>query len=230
MTHDAAAAAAAAPPVEIRAEPQQQQQQQQQQQHTSQPMQEATASSSNSSDSSSSSSSSSSRSHPASCWQLVFCERDRSADDAALPKGPHPRTSPELVVLAQLQALQQQDVVAAAGFNMLGRHASGSGWDAHLAAFRHLLGQPLYSMLCKHSSVELGSSALPSQRHFLQEVVLQDDGSSSISRGSSSGSRGSSRSWDRGGERDGSGSEGRFLWRLGMQADGCWMVRSIEVL
>jgi hypothetical protein len=28
----------------------------------------------------------------------------------------------------------------------------------------------------------------------------------------------------------GSSSPGRFLWRLGMQADGCWMVRSIEAL
>jgi hypothetical protein len=141
-----------------------------------------------------------------SCWQLISCERDSSADGEALPKGAHPRSSPELVVLAQLQALQQQDVVAAAAFNMLGRHASGSGWDAHLAAFRQLLSQPHYSMLCKHSGAELGSSALPSQRHFLQEVVLQDAGSSSSS------------------------SDARFLWRLGMQADGCWMVRAIEVL
>jgi hypothetical protein len=26
------------------------------------------------------------------------------------------------------------------------------------------------------------------------------------------------------------GNSGRFLWRLGVQADGCWMVRSVEVL
>jgi hypothetical protein len=204
MTQDAAATA------DIQA-------QQQQQQQTSMSQQEHETSHS---------SSSSSSSQPASCWQLVSCERDRSADAEALPKGAHPRTSPELVVLAQLQALQQQDVVTAAGFNMLGRHASGSGWDAHLAAFRHLLSQPQYKMLCQHSNVELGSSALPSQRHFLQEVVLQDDGSSSSS-GSSSGSGVSSSSRGVGG---GGSSEVRFLWRLGMQDAGCWMVRSIELL
>jgi hypothetical protein len=207
MTQDAAATA------DIQ---EQQQQQQQQQQQTSIPQQEHETSHS----------SSSSSSQPTSCWQLVSCERDRSADSEARPKGAHPRTSPELVVLAQLQALQQQDVVTAAGFNMLGRHASGSGWDAHLAAFRHLLSQPQYKMLCQHSSVELGNSALPSQRHFLQEVVLQDAGSSSSSS-SSSRSGGSSSSRGVGG---GGSSEVRFLWRLGMQDAGCWMVRSIELL
>jgi hypothetical protein len=204
MTQDTAApaAAAAAAAAAVSTEPPQQQQPQQQQ-YT----QEAADHSSSSS-------------VQASCWQLVSCERDRSADSEALPKGPHPRHSPELAVLAQLQALQQQDIVAAAGFNMLGRHASGSGWDAHLAAFRQLLRQPQYSMLCKHSRVELGSSALPGQRHFLQEVILQG-GAHSSSSSSSSGS---------GIGGVGSGSEVRYLWRLGMQADGCWMVRSIELL
>eukprot|EP00775_Hariotina_reticulata_P003670 gene3670-3931_t len=122
-------------------------------------------------------------------------------------EGPHPRCSPELVVLAQLQALQNQELVTATGFNMLGRHASGSAWDAHLAAFKHLLSQQHYSLLIAHNRAELGSSALPRQRHFLQEVLLWSKGSSS-----------------------GSSSPGRFLWRLGMQADGCWMVRSIEAL
>jgi hypothetical protein len=125
-------------------------------------------------------------------------------------------------VRAQLQALRQQQLLKACGFNLMGRHASSSGWEAHLAAFRQLLQQPHYRLLGEHTVAELGASALPSQRQFLQEVVLLGPNNSSSSSsvggvvGGSSGVSG-----------DG---VGRFLWRLGMQADGCWMVRSIEVL
>ena len=117
----------------------------------------------------------------------------------------------------------------------MGRHASSSGWEAHLAAFRQLLLQPHYRLLGEHKVAELGASALPSQRQFLQEVVLIGLSSSSSSSSSSSGNDSSS-SKDSS-RRDGGGGSGnreqlvgRFLWRLGMQADGCWMVRSIEVL
>lgn len=192
------------------------QQQDQQQHHHQQQQQSAVNRCSDSKGSNNSSSSS---------WQVLSCERDRSADDEPdqYPKGPHPRTSPELIVLAQLHALRQNDVISACGFNMLGRHASGSGWNAHLTAFRNMLQQPHYHLLASHTAAELGGSALPSQRHFLQEVVLYElsgrdgDDKSSSSSGSSS-------------KNSGRGLAGRFLWRLGMQADGCWMVRSIEVL
>jgi hypothetical protein len=169
-----------------------QQQQQQQQQHDSlqQQQQQAPA--------------------PHTCWQVLSVARDATDDEEHLPASPHPRASPELVVRAQLRALRQQELLAACGFNLMGRHASSSGWETHLQAWKRLLQEPAYQALCAHTGAELGASALPSQRQLLQEVVLSgaDDGASS-SRSSSSS---------------------RFLWRLGMQADGCWMVRSIEVL
>ncbi|KAF8060015.1 ccr4 [Scenedesmus sp. PABB004] len=138
------------------------------------------------------------------CWQVLSCERDASGDDDALPAAPHPRAPPELVVLGQLAALRRGDAVAAAGFNMLGRHAGASGWDAHLAAWRQLLARPRYGALCAHAATELGASALPSQRLVLQEVLLR----------SAPGGR----------------PPERFLWRLGMASDGCWAVRAIEAL
>jgi hypothetical protein len=107
----------------------------------------------------------------------------------------------------------------------MGRHASSSGWEAHLAAFKQLLQQPHYRLLGEHAVAELGASALPSQRQFLQEVVLLGPNSSSSSSCNCVGGAGGVGS--SGVLEDG---VGRFLWRLGMQADGCWMVRSIEVL
>lgn len=163
--------------------------------------------------STSSSESSSSNHRPPSkaCWQVVSITQEAfSGEDTDLPASPHPRVPPELIVRAQLQALRQQQLLRACGLNLMGRHASSSAWEAHLTAFRQLLQQPHYRLLGEHAAAELGQSALPSQRQFLQEVVLTGCGSS----GSLGGEEGS----------------GRFLWRLGMQADGCWMVRSIEVL
>jgi hypothetical protein len=127
-------------------------------------------------------------------------------------------------VRAQLQALRQQQLLQACGFNLMGRHASSSAWEAHLTAFKQLLQQPHYRLLGEHVAAELGASALPSQRQFLQEVVLTavPGSSSSVYGGAGAGvGKGADMQLDQ---------SGRFLWRLGMQADGCWMVRSIEVL
>lgn len=54
-------------------------------------------------------------------------------------------------------------------------------------------------MLLRHAAAQLGTAALPSQREMLQEVaVLAADGASA-----------------------------RFLWRLGIGPQGCWMVTGI---
>ena len=149
------------------------------------------------------------------CWQIVsIAQEGFSEEQHSLSSSPHPRIPPELVVRAQLQALRQQQLLQACGFNLMGRHASSSGWEAHLNAFRQLLQQPHYALLGQHVRAELGASALPTQRQFLQEVVLYGPGG-----GAADSSAG-----------EGQHAVGRFLWRLGMQADGCWMVRSIEVL
>jgi hypothetical protein len=161
-------------------------------------------------DGSSSDSGSSGTDTGAAPWRVVSVTRDADDDADRLPSVPHPRASPELVVLAQLSALRQHDVIGAVGFNMLGRRASSSGWDGHLAAFRALLSAPAFAPLCRHTAPPaLLGAALPNQRSLLQEVVLGGIGGASPAEAASAA---------------------RFLWRLGMQADGCWMVRSIEQL
>jgi hypothetical protein len=172
-----------------------------------------------------------------SCWRVVSITRDSSGDEqpALLPPRPHPRVSPETVVLTQLHALRQGQLLAASGWNMMGHHASSSGWEPQLAAFKRLAASQPYAVLCSSEGarVQLGPSALPSQRQLLQEVVVvgppqpqpqpppppQQQQQQQRGCGSGGGYMGG-----------GVASEARFLWRLGIQDRGCWMVRSIEAL
>lgn len=76
-------------------------------------------------------------------------------------------------------------------------------------AFRSKLRQLPYHHLLTHESVELGRAALPTQRQFVQCVKLKLPSP--------------------GGSRLGleSGSIAEFVFTLGMQANGCWMVTAI---
>lgn len=167
---------------------------------------------------------------------------------AARPPRRH-RAAPEAIARAQLAALQQGDVFNAASFSswrggLKGHLASRrtgapAGWAAagrrcqppaaaltaqrawhcpnrslltarrpapthaglafHHEALRQKLRQEPYGLLLRHAAAQLGTAALPSQRELLQEVgVLAADGSSA-----------------------------RFLWRLGIGQQGCWMVTGI---
>ena len=166
------------------------------------------------------------------------------------------RAAPEAVVKAQLAALQRGDIFGASCFDIWRSHSSAQGLGIHYQLLRDKLQEPPFDLLLWHAEAMLGPAALPSQRVMLQEVVvlggaggLGGRGSGSIhsSRGSSSSSgwgkgadgavsRGSSSSGvgDGGmmglGRRRGGPSSGRFLWRLGMQVNGCWQVTGIEVL
>ena len=116
-----------------------------------------------------------------------------------------------------------------------------------MKAFKSLLRQPQYHVLLTHDRVELASAALPLQRQFLQEVLVYSSSSShgNVGRGyrnhynsnsSSSSSSSSSGGYVAGGWRDSGAAEGgddgvsRFLWRMAMHGDGCWMVKAIEAL
>ncbi|GAB4816896.1 hypothetical protein N2152v2_003942 [Parachlorella kessleri] len=165
------------------------------------------------------------------------------------------KAAPEAVVKAQLAALQRGDVFGASCFNIWRSHSSAQGLGIHYQLLRDKLQEPPFDLLLWHAEAMLGPAALPSQRVMLQEVVVLGSGGSMEGRGGgSSHSRGSSstsRGWGRGahgtpsrgssgsaagagglglGGRQGGPSSGRFLWRLGMQANGCWQVTGIEVV
>ncbi|PRW60354.1 riboflavin kinase isoform B [Chlorella sorokiniana] len=137
-------------------------------------------------------------------WVLDSVERDASSD-TPLPTTPHPKAAPEAIAKAQLAALQQGDLFNASCFSswrggMKGHVASRrTGLGFHLEALRSKVQQEPYSLLLHHAAAQLGTAVLPSQREMLQEVaVLAEDGASA-----------------------------RFLWRLGIGAQGCWMVTGI---
>lgn len=121
------------------------------------------------------------------------------------------RVAPELVVEAQLAALQRGDIFGASCFNIWRTHSSGFGLGIHYELMRDKLAQAPYDVLLHHSEAYLGAAALPSQRVMLQEVVVLGGGPGG------------------GGSRGGAGGV-RFLWRMGMQANGCWMVTGISVV
>eukprot|EP00887_Chlorella_sp_A99_P003174 scaffold9.g3174.t1 len=146
-------------------------------------------------------------------WVIESVARDPACDEP-LPTTPHPRRaqrrraagaqcSPEAVVLAQLQALQQFDTFEAGQYNMWRCGTTGTGRLAVLVQsemLQHQLAAPPYRLLLGHAAAQLGPAALPSQREQLQEVFVF------------------------GGEGSGAAV---YTWRLGMQANGCWMVLGI---
>jgi hypothetical protein len=74
-----------------------------------------------------------------------------------------------------------------------------AGLGFHHDALRTKLQQAPHSVLVGHGGVQLGNAALPTQREQLQHVaVLAADGTTE-----------------------------HFVWRLGMNTNGCWMVSGI---
>jgi hypothetical protein len=165
-------------------------------------------------------------------WRVMGIHFDAAdaAGGGVLPQQPHPRHPPETIVLAQLAALRSRDLHTAAGFNILGRHHT-AGWAVQLAAFQQLLERPDCQLLLSHTDVRLASAACPLPRQFLLEVVLQNNMAGTRMRGRSgpaavaAGVAGTSQ--HQGGTQQ---QEGRFLWRMAMHADGCWLVKAIEAL
>jgi hypothetical protein len=157
-------------------------------------------------------------------WVVKSVTRDGAASDHPLPGAPHPKASPEAIVLAQLQSLRGGAVAEAATFNMWGlksqdRVSSGSRTsaspqledtcapvlDVHYDTFKAVLQSSPFHTLLHHASVEVGEAALLSQRCQVQRVRVRGDG------------------------RDGGSHTGAwFEWELGMQANGCWMVTGIR--
>lgn len=133
-------------------------------------------------------------------WILTSIETDHNID--RLPTTPHPRVSPEQVVLAQLHALKRNEIYEAASWNCW-RRSSGR-FGIHFKLLSQLVQQEPYSALIGYENAQLEQAALPSQRHQLQQVVI---------------------------EKNSSGCDiQRFVWKLAVQDHGCWMVTGIEPL
>lgn len=124
-----------------------------------------------------------------------------------LPACPLRRCAPEAIVRAQLAALQRGDILDAGSFSSWRSGGGGggrvgsrrTGLAFHLDALAAKLEREPYGLLLRHAAAQLGAAALASPREQWQEVsVLAADGASQ-----------------------------RFLWRLGMGAQGCWMVTGI---
>lgn len=110
------------------------------------------------------------------------------------------------MVKAQLAALQRGDIFSASCFSVWRSRGSGFSLGLHYDLMREMLAAEPYSALLHHADAWLGPAALPSQRVMLQEVGV------ALAAG-------------------GVGGGGvRFLWRLGMQANGCWQVTGIEAV
>lgn len=100
-------------------------------------------------------------------WEVESISRD-TFSDSELPTKPHPRSSPELVILGQLAALQRGDVRGAACL-MLQNDAENFKSMLRQECFHRLLLQSSQPLLC--------SAAVPAQNRFLQEVILETSSS-----------------------------------------------------
>jgi hypothetical protein len=121
------------------------------------------------------------------------------------------------VALAQLAALQRGDVFEAASFNnwratdpFAGRRGGRRGFSLglHCERLRETLAEPPYAALLRHAGAQLGPAALPQRGGLLQEVWVRAAAAAAGQEG-----------------------EGlvaaRFVWRLSLQPNGCWMTSSI---
>ena len=93
-----------------------------------------------------------------------------------------------------------------AGGGPLHEDGAAGGMAARLALLRELLAAEPYAALLGHGRAELGAAALPSQRDMLQLVTVHPAG----------------------GGGGGTGGGTAFRFRLGLQANGCWMVTGIR--
>jgi hypothetical protein len=160
-------------------------------------------------------------------------EESRSSNNG-LPTTPQPKSSPESVVYAQLEALRRGDVYEASQFNIwrqlsvtsisketdeqnriLNAQPSSFSLGLQYELLRDTLRDSSYTALVNHRSAVFGAAALPTQRSMLQEVWVKSSGGASAS---ATGSR--SRA---------AGDWVRFVWNLSLESsNGCWMCTQIE--
>jgi len=152
-------------------------------------------------------------------------ENEMHSNSNLLPSTPQPKSSPEAVIFAQLEALRRGDVYEASQFNAwkelsvatdtmggLEIQADSSPPNSkklslgiQFELLRNTLRTDPYTALLNHSSVLLGSAALPTQHSMLQEVWVESVGGSAV------------RDWV------------RFVWSLSVEpSTGCWMCTQIE--
>lgn len=124
------------------------------------------------------------------------------------PKGPNPRLSPDLVVLAQLQALKDSDPAGVYQFaSQSNRKAMGP-----VARFAQTLQTPAYAPLLAHREVELLKSM---QLNATAVLVVTGVTSSRPAAGS-----------------PGEWQKYVYVWGLSLQSggdnDGCWMTDTVH--
>ncbi|KAJ9507857.1 hypothetical protein QJQ45_021209 [Haematococcus lacustris] len=104
-------------------------------------------------------------------WRVTSVTRDSSRDEDSLQPRPHPRLSPELVILAQLAAIRAGDLPGAAAFNLLGPGLQTST-SISSVSFQAVLHSPAFRPVLQHRHVALQAAATASSRRFVQLVEL----------------------------------------------------------
>lgn len=145
-------------------------------------------------------------------WRISQMSRDAADYPCPLPLIPHPRLSPEVVILAQVKALREGDMTTARAFMMpsdmfgLGETLSGQ-----LSNFLTHQGQIMVSLAALRSGaplsgpglVQLGSGAVTNKgRTWVQEVHLSPE--------------------------QAPGEETTYVWDLCLAPDGSWRVRGVQ--
>jgi hypothetical protein len=163
-------------------------------------------------------------------------EQQKEKVNTSLPSTPRPKSSPEAVVYAQLQALQRGDVYEASQFNTWRENDRVSALDSNSGGdeqqpttsnsislglqfklLHDILVNSPYCVLKNHNSAVLGPAALPTQQTMLQEVWVRRNSSSDSGGGSARNSMNTRGDWV------------RFIWNLELESsNGCWMCTTIE--
>ncbi|BDA42983.1 hypothetical protein COCOBI_03-8760 [Coccomyxa sp. Obi] len=137
-------------------------------------------------------------------WCVDSIKRDESCD-YPLPSRPHPRASPEGIILAQLAALQKANLHDACKYMLFPGARPGS----QLPKLMHSFMQGPSQLLINHTEAKLGKASLASLQRMTQEaevlplpdIALED-----------------------------SDRAHTFVWHMCMRDSGCWMVQSIEAV
>ncbi|EIE24391.1 hypothetical protein COCSUDRAFT_61816 [Coccomyxa subellipsoidea C-169] len=137
-------------------------------------------------------------------WCVQSIKRDDSCD-YPLPTRPHPRASPESIILAQMAALQRANLHDACKYMLFPGARPGS----QLPKLMHSFMQGPSQLLINHTEAKLGMASLGSLQRMTQEAEVLPLPDIALEH---------------------SDKAHKFLWHMCMRGSGCWMVQSIEAV